>query len=50
MINSLIDFVSGGICGVINCLSGFFLDTVKVRMQMNPERGMTQTFLYIVRN
>lgn len=36
MINSLIDFSSGIASGVINCLSGFFLDTVKVRMQTDP--------------
>lgn len=36
MINSLIDFSSGIASGVVNCLSGFFLDTVKVRMQIDP--------------
>jgi hypothetical protein len=49
MINSLIDFTSGALSGITNCLSGFMLDTVKVRMQMNPSLTMTQTFQSIVR-
>ena len=31
--NFLVDFTSGVASGVVSCLSGFFLDTVKVRMQ-----------------
>lgn len=41
MINSLIDFSSGIASGVLNCLSGFFLDTVKVRMQVDPTLNST---------
>ncbi len=51
MINSLIDFTSGIVSGVIGCLSGFFLDTVKVRMQMNPELTSTSKVLkYIIKH
>jgi hypothetical protein len=49
MINSLIDFNSGVISGVINTLSGFFMDTVKVRMQVNPQLKSTmQTLRHII--
>lgn len=48
MINSLIDFTSGAISGITNCVSGFMLDTIKVRMQMNPSLTMTQTIKSIV--
>ena len=37
------DFVCGGIGGVSGLISGFFLDTVKVHMQMNPEKGAINT-------
>jgi hypothetical protein len=45
MINSLIDFTSGIASGVINCLSGFFLDTVKTRMQVDPTLTSTSQAL-----
>lgn len=51
MINSLIDFTSGIVSGVINCVSGFFLDTVKVRMQTNPQlTSTTQVLKYIIKH
>lgn len=49
MINRGIDFLSGAASGVTNCLSGFILDTVKVRMQVNPGAGMVETLVRIVR-
>lgn len=45
MINSLIDFSSGIASGVVNCISGFFLDTVKVRMQIDPSLTSTSETL-----
>ena len=49
MVNSLIDFSSGIASGVLNCLSGFFLDTVKVRMQVDPSlTSTTQTLRRII--
>lgn len=51
MINSLIDFSSGIASGVLNCLSGFFLDTVKVRMQVDPSlTSTTQTLQHIIQH
>lgn len=49
MIDFLTDFVCGSISGVANCCSGYILDTLKVRMQMNPNLTMTQTFNIIVK-
>jgi hypothetical protein len=34
--NLLLDMLSGMAAGVSSCLSGYFLDTVKVRMQIDP--------------
>ncbi len=34
------DFACGSVSGVANCLSGYILDTVKVRMQMDPSLKM----------
>jgi hypothetical protein len=34
------DFVCGSISGVANCLSGYIFDTLKVKVQMNPEMSM----------
>ena len=49
--NSLIDFTSGIVSGVVNCVSGFFLDTVKVRMQLNPElKNIRETIKYIIKH
>lgn len=45
MNNSLIDFTSGIVSGVVNTLSGFFLDTVKVRMQLDPKLTSTVSVL-----
>lgn len=51
MINSLIDFTSGIASGVLNCLSGFFLDTVKTRMQVDPSlTSTTQALRYIIKH
>jgi hypothetical protein len=51
MINSLIDFNSGIVSGVLNCISGFFLDTVKVRMQVDPSlTSTTQTLKRIIQH
>ena len=47
MNNFLVDFSSGITAGAISCVSGHFLDTVKVRMQMDP--AMTST-LYTIRH
>jgi len=44
------DFCCGSCSGVASCLSGFFLDTVKVHMQINPQIGMLSTISNIVRN
>lgn len=50
MINSLIDFSSGIVSGVVNTLSGFFLDTVKVRMQVDPKFTSTvQVLTHIIK-
>lgn len=49
MIDFLEDFFCGSCSGVANCTSGYFLDTVKVRMQINPELGMLSTFRDIIR-
>jgi hypothetical protein len=45
--NFLVDFSSGVIAGMLSCVSGHFLDTVKVRMQMDPK--MTST-MYTLRH
>lgn len=51
MINSLIDFSSGILSGVVNTLSGFFLDTVKVRMQVDPKFTSTvQVLNHIIKH
>lgn len=51
MINSLIDFSSGILSGVVNTLSGFFLDTVKVRMQVDPKFTSTvQVLTHIIKH
>jgi hypothetical protein len=51
MINSLIDFTSGMTSGVVNILSGHFLDTVKVRMQTDPTlTSTTQTLRRIIQS
>ncbi len=44
------DFTCGSISGVANCLSGYVLDTVKVRMQMDPNLKMMETFKSIIKN
>jgi hypothetical protein len=49
MIDFLVDFTCGTISGIGNCLSGYILDTLKVRMQMNPNLSMSHAFTTIVR-
>ena len=34
------DFLCGSISGVANCLTGYIFDTLKVKVQMNPESTM----------
>jgi hypothetical protein len=34
------DFVCGSLSGVANCLSGYLFDTLKVKVQMNPDMTM----------
>lgn len=34
------DFICGSISGFANCLSGYIFDTLKVKVQMNPEMTM----------
>ncbi len=47
----LTDSTSGVIGGITNCVSGYFLDTVKTRMQMDSEmKSMTSTLKHIVKN
>ena len=49
--NFIIDFSCGIVSGVVNCVSGFFLDTVKVRMQLSPElKNIRETLKYIIKN
>jgi solute carrier family 25 carnitine/acylcarnitine transporter 20/29 len=50
MLNFLQDFVCGSISGVASCFSGYFLDTLKVRMQVNPGAKMLATFKAIINN
>lgn len=50
MINFLQGFVCGHIGGVANVVSGYILDTLKVRMQMDPGSRMWQTLKSIVHN
>jgi hypothetical protein len=51
MLDFLTDFASGIIGGATFCLSGYFLDTVKVRMQMDPKMtSMTSTLRHIIKN
>ena len=35
-----LDFLCGSVSGVANCLSGYIFDTLKVKVQMNPEMTM----------
>jgi hypothetical protein len=49
MIDFLVDFTCGTISGICNCSAGYILDTIKVRMQMNPNLSMTKTFTSIIR-
>lgn len=51
MMDFIADFTSGIIGGVTFCLSGYFMDTVKVRMQMDPKMtSITYTLKHIIRN
>ena len=34
------DFICGSISGFANCLSGYIFDTLKVKVQVNPEMTM----------
>lgn len=49
MIDFLEDFFCGSCSGIANCTSGFFLDTIKVRMQIHPNTSMLATITDIVR-
>jgi hypothetical protein len=49
MLDFLVDFSCGTVSGVANCCSGYILDTLKVRMQMNPTLTMGSAFRNIVR-
>jgi len=49
MINFLVDFGCGTVSGIANCCSGYILDTLKVRMQMNPSLTMSSAFTNIVK-
>lgn len=45
----LVDFTSGLIGGVTNCISGHFMDTVKIRMQMDPSMtSITYTLKHVI--
>jgi len=49
--NFLIDFGSGMVSGMLACVSGHFLDTVKVRMQIDPKMTSTMyTIKHIVKH
>ncbi len=50
MADYAIDFLNGSISGVGNCISGYVFDTLKVRMQLQPNLSMTDEFRKIVRN
>jgi hypothetical protein len=51
MIDLLSDLTSGVIGGITNCLTGHFMDTVKIRMQMDPKMtSITYTLRHIVKN
>lgn len=50
MISSLIDFTGGILHGTVTCISGFMLDTIKVRIQIDPHmRGILQTGKHIIK-
>ncbi len=50
MLNFAQDFICGSVSGVANCLSGYLLDTLKVRMQMDPSLKMIATLKNIIKN
>lgn len=41
MADYAIDFFNGSLSGIGNCISGYVFDTVKVRMQLEPNLSMT---------
>jgi hypothetical protein len=45
-----IDFFNGSLSGIGNCISGYVFDTLKVRMQLEPNLSMMDEFKKIVRN
>lgn len=46
-----IDFASGLFGGVTNCISGHFMDTIKVRMQMDPNMiSISHTLRHVIQN
>ena len=50
MISTLIDLTGGMISGVGSCLSGYILDTIKVRIQIDSEmKGIYQTAKHIIK-
>ncbi len=44
------DFLCGGFGGVAGVISGFFLDTIKVNMQVDPTKGMFATCKTLIKN
>ena len=50
MNNFIVDFSSGIVSGLLACVSGHFLDTVKVRMQMDPSLTMIGSYKSILKN
>jgi hypothetical protein len=44
------DFICGSISGFTNCVSGYIFDTLKVRMQVEPNLKMISTLKNIVKN
>jgi len=50
MADFAIDFLNGSISGIGNCISGYVFDTLKVRMQLEPDLSMMDEFRKIVRN
>jgi len=50
MISSLIDFTGGILNGATICISGYILDTVKLRIQIDPQmKGIYKTLTHIIK-
>lgn len=50
MADYAIDFFNGSLSGIGNCISGYVFDTVKVRMQLEPNLSMMDEFRKIIVN